>query len=106
MRSDLRQHRVQIAFDDFGVGQPRYVQLAEAPPDYLKFDIALIHHVDRSAPSQRRMLRSLVTAAHDLGVKTIAEGVETAAEAEVCGEIGFTHAQGYFFGRPVPPGQL
>ena len=40
--------------------------------------------------------------ARDLLVYTVAEGVETAEEAEVCMRIGFTHAQGYYFGRPRP----
>ena len=52
--------------------------------------------------SRRRLLASLVAAARELLVKTIAEGVETAAEAEVCTRLGFTHFQGYHFGRPVP----
>jgi EAL domain-containing protein (putative c-di-GMP-specific phosphodiesterase class I) len=42
-----------------------------------------------------------VAAARELLVKTIAEGVETEAEAEVCSKLGFTHAQGYHFGRPA-----
>jgi EAL domain-containing protein (putative c-di-GMP-specific phosphodiesterase class I) len=46
-------------------------------------------------------LTSLVSAAHDLLARTVAQGVESQSEAEVCGEIGFTHAQGPFFGRPV-----
>jgi EAL domain-containing protein (putative c-di-GMP-specific phosphodiesterase class I) len=43
-----------------------------------------------------------VDVAHDLGVKPVAEGIETASEAAVCIELGFTHAQGYHFGRPSP----
>jgi EAL domain-containing protein (putative c-di-GMP-specific phosphodiesterase class I) len=40
--------------------------------------------------------------ARDLLVQTVAEGVETEAEADVCAKIGFSHAQGFHFGRPVP----
>jgi len=43
-----------------------------------------------------------VSVAHELLVYTVAEGVETAEEADVCRRIGFSHAQGFFFGRPRP----
>jgi EAL domain-containing protein (putative c-di-GMP-specific phosphodiesterase class I) len=106
LQTRLAEHRIGIAFDDFGVGQSRLVELAEAPPDYLKFDISFISKIDSAPAAKRNLLGSLVAAARDLGVRTIAEGVETAAEAEACTAIGFTHAQGYFFGRPVQPSQL
>ena len=46
--------------------------------------------------------RDAETVARDLLVYTVAEGVETAREADVCMRLGFTHAQGYYFGRPRP----
>jgi EAL domain-containing protein (putative c-di-GMP-specific phosphodiesterase class I) len=101
LRTKLAKSDVGIAFDDFGAGEARVVQLAEEPPDYLKFDITFIQDIDKSPPSKRHLLSSIVSAAHDLGVKSVAEGIETDAEAEVCAEIGFTHAQGYLFGRAV-----
>ena len=56
----------------------------------------------QSPESRQRLLTSLVSVARDIQVYTVAEGVETAEEADVCMRIGFTHAQGYFFGRPRP----
>ena len=61
-----------------------------------------IDGIDLAPASRQRMLTSLVSVARDLLVYTVAEGVETAEEADVCMRIGFTHAQGYFFGRPRP----
>jgi EAL domain-containing protein (putative c-di-GMP-specific phosphodiesterase class I) len=49
---------------------------------------------------------SLVAAARELLVSTVAEGVETAEEAAACVHAGFTHAQGYHFGRPAPVGSI
>ncbi len=49
------------------------------------------------------MLASLVAIVRDLGVQALAEGIETEEEAEVCRQMGFDSAQGYFFGRPAPP---
>ncbi|HEY6546644.1 MAG TPA: EAL domain-containing protein [Vicinamibacteria bacterium] len=102
LRDRLSEINVGIAYDDFGAGQARLLELAEAPPHYLKFDRKFVSHIDTAPSSRRRLLASLVAAARELLVKTIAEGVETEGEAEACAKIGFTHAQGYHFGRPAP----
>jgi EAL domain-containing protein (putative c-di-GMP-specific phosphodiesterase class I) len=106
LKARLADLGVRIAYDDFGAGQSRLLELAELPPDFLKFDTRFIQGIDRAPSSRRRLLNSLVSAAHDLGVKTIAEGVETASEAEVCTELGFDLAQGFFFRRPMPAERL
>ena len=102
LRTKLSEINVGIAYDDFGAGQARLLELAEAPPHFLKFDQRFISGIDQAPPSRRRLLASLVAAARELLVKTVAEGVETPAEAEVCAKVGFTHAQGFHFGRPMP----
>jgi EAL domain-containing protein (putative c-di-GMP-specific phosphodiesterase class I) len=102
LRDQLSEINVGLAYDDFGAGQARLLELAEAPPHYLKFDRKFITNIDQAPPSKRRLLASLVAAARELLVKTIAEGVETPAEAELCSRLGFTHAQGFHFGRPSP----
>ena len=100
LRGALSGSGVGIAYDDFGAGQARLLQLAAEPPHYLKFDMSLVRGIDAAPASRQRILTSLVAVARDLLVYTVAEGVETAEEADVCMRIGFTHAQGYFFGRP------
>ena len=102
----LSKHCIGLAFDDFGAGQARVVQLAEVPPDYLKFDRSFVSGIDTAAPSKRHVLSSIVATANDLGVSTVAEGIETEAEAEICTRIGFTHGQGYLFGRPITLARL
>jgi len=102
LRSRLMEINVGLAYDDFGAGQARLFELAEAPPHYLKFDRRFITGIDEAPDSRRRLLASLVAAARELLVRTIAEGVETAQEADACTRAGFTHAQGYYFGRPGP----
>jgi EAL domain-containing protein (putative c-di-GMP-specific phosphodiesterase class I) len=102
LRGKLSEINVGIAYDDFGSGQARLLELAEAPPDFLKFDRRFISRIDSAPAPRRRLLASLVAAARELLVKTVAEGVETASEAEVCRKAGFTHAQGFFFARPHP----
>jgi EAL domain-containing protein (putative c-di-GMP-specific phosphodiesterase class I) len=101
LQKRLKELHVGLAYDDFGAGQARLIELAEVPPNFLKFDRRFVNAIDRAALSKRRLLASLVAAARELGVETIAEGVETAAEAEVCLRAGFSHAQGFFFGAPL-----
>jgi EAL domain-containing protein (putative c-di-GMP-specific phosphodiesterase class I) len=106
LRTQLSRSGVGIAYDDFGAGQARLLELAEVPPHYLKFDMSFVRGIDTAPASRQRLLTSLVSVARDLLVYTVAEGVETAAEADVCMRIGFTHAQGFFFGRPRPIGEI
>jgi len=102
LKATLREQGIRLAYDDFGAGQARLIELGEAPPDLLKFDIRFIRGVHEAPPSKRRLLRSLVEIVQDLGAEPVAEGVESAEEAAACADIGFTRAQGYFFGRPRP----
>jgi EAL domain-containing protein (putative c-di-GMP-specific phosphodiesterase class I) len=101
-RARLRDIDVDLAYDDFGAGQARLLELAEVPPKYLKFDIRFVRGIDGAPESKQRFVRSLVSVARDLGAHTIAEGVETAAEAQTCSELGFELGQGFYFSYPLP----
>ncbi|MFO1042578.1 MAG: EAL domain-containing protein [Planctomycetaceae bacterium] len=100
-RSALQDLQIGLAYDDFGAGQSRLQELAEVAPDYLKFDMSLIRDIHLSAQRQQ-IVAGLVRLALDLKIHPLAEGIENAEEAEVCRQIGFTHAQGYFYGKPAP----
>jgi EAL domain-containing protein (putative c-di-GMP-specific phosphodiesterase class I) len=102
LRGRLMEINVGLAYDDFGAGQARLFELAEAPPHYLKFDRKFVTGLHQAPTSRQRLVASLVAAARELLVKTVAEGVETADEAAACMRAGFSHAQGYHFGRPGP----
>ncbi len=102
LREGLRELGIELAYDDFGAGQARLLELADVPPDYLKFDIRLVRGIDAAPDSRRLLLASLVALAKEQGVRTVAEGIETAGEAVVCRQVGFTHAQGFHYGRPEP----
>ena len=105
-RNALRDLDMGLAYDDFGAGQARLVELVEVPPDMLKFDIGLIRDLDRSPATKQKMVGTLVGMATDLGIPCLAEGAERREEANLCGELGFAFAQGYLFGRPAPRSQL
>ncbi len=103
LQERMRDINVQIAYDDFGAGQNRLAELIESPPDVLKFDMSLIRDIDQASTERQRMVASLVQIVVDLGVQPLAEGIETQAEAEVCKDMGFALAQGYYYGRPAAP---
>lgn len=93
---------IEMAYDDFGAGQARLAEIVGARPKYVKFDIGLIRDINTADVNRKRVVQTLVTMVNDLGILSLAEGVETAAEAETCRALGFNLAQGYHFGYPIP----
>jgi EAL domain-containing protein (putative c-di-GMP-specific phosphodiesterase class I) len=100
-RKQLNELGIGLAYDDFGAGQARLKELSEVAPDYLKFDIQLVRDI-HLVPQRQQIVAGLVQTIQSLGINSVAEGIESAAEAEVCRQIGFTHAQGFFYSNPVP----
>lgn len=99
--ASLRDLEIGLAYDDFGAGQARLLEIVEVSPDYLKFDMSLVQGIHR-APTQRQfLLKRLVDMVRELGVIPLAEGIECGEDRDVCDEIGFELFQGYLFGRPT-----
>ena len=96
--------QIRLAYDDFGAGQGRLMELSEVPPDVLKFDMQLIRDIDKAPSTRQEMVATLVRLAIDLGSTPLAEGVETEAEHLICRQMGFQLGQGYFYGFPTPDG--
>jgi EAL domain-containing protein (putative c-di-GMP-specific phosphodiesterase class I) len=101
-RERLCDYDIGLAFDDFGAGRARLAELAAVRPDCLKFDRSMITGLDLADTSQQRFVRCLVDAVCDIGVTPLAEGIETLGELQICTELGFKLAQGYFLGMPRP----
>jgi EAL domain-containing protein (putative c-di-GMP-specific phosphodiesterase class I) len=97
----LKDLNIRLAYDDFGAGRSRLMELVKAPPDFLKFDASLIRNLDAAGPQQIRLLSTLVDVVRDFNICTLAEGVETLGELEACRAIGFDLAQGFYFGLPL-----
>lgn len=95
---------IQLVYDDFGAGQARLLDLVDVPPDVLKFDISLVRNIHRASPKRRQMVATLVQMVRDFGIVALAEGIESQDEADVCRDLGFEYAQGFYFGRPAPAG--
>ncbi len=100
LRLDLHAMGIEVAYDDFGAGRSRLMELAEVPPDVLKLDMSLIQGIE-GAPARQELVRALIHVMKDSGVEVLAEGIETRAELEVCRELGCELGQGFLLGRPV-----
>jgi EAL domain-containing protein (putative c-di-GMP-specific phosphodiesterase class I)/DNA-binding NarL/FixJ family response regulator len=91
---------IQIAIDDFGTGYSSLSYLRQLPIDTLKIDRSFISHVDVNA-SDQTIVAAILTMAHSLGFKVVAEGVETQEQLDVLRRQRCDLAQGYFFSRPL-----
>jgi EAL domain-containing protein (putative c-di-GMP-specific phosphodiesterase class I) len=96
---------IEFAYDDFGAGQARLLELAECPPHFLKLDRVLVHGMQHS-PASRELVRALLAAIAGKGIRVIAEGIETEAQARLCVECGCDLAQGFLYGLPAPALEL
>ncbi|MEO0531917.1 MAG: EAL domain-containing protein, partial [Planctomycetota bacterium] len=101
LRAKLNDLNIGLAYDDFGAGQARLIELVEVPPDYLKFDMMLVQNIHSASTERQKMVERLVQMTAELGIIPLAEGVETKEDHEVCTQMGFLSGQGYYYGRPA-----
>lgn len=97
----LRDIGVRIQIDDFGTGYSSLSYLRHLPIDTLKIDRSFISHVDVN-PADQAIVSAVFAMAKSLGLRVVAEGVETAAQLEALNRHHCEIAQGYFFSRPLP----
>jgi diguanylate cyclase (GGDEF)-like protein/PAS domain S-box-containing protein len=96
---------VEIAIDDFGTGYSSLSYLRRLPVDGIKVDQSFVADLPGD-PEACAIVRAIIALAHNLGLKVVAEGVENGAQREFLAAQGCDIGQGYFFGRPQPPGDL
>jgi EAL domain-containing protein (putative c-di-GMP-specific phosphodiesterase class I) len=101
----LRMKQVQLSIDDFGTGYSMMQQLRNVPATELKIDKSFVQNMHDS-PSDRVVVRKTIEIGHELGMKVVAEGVETQEQLDFLGANGCDTAQGYLFSRPLPPKEL
>lgn len=100
-----RDAGVQVSLDDFGTGYSSLAYLKKFDIDYLKIDQSFTRHIDTDSNDQI-LCEAIIVMAHKLGMKVIAEGVETDAQCQVLLAAGCDYGQGYLFSRPVPAGEF
>lgn len=99
----LREYKrtgFMTAIDDFGAGYAGLNLLADFQPDIVKLDMALVRGVDASR-SRQAIVRGILRMCGDMGVRVLAEGIETPAERDFMIHEGVTLMQGYLFSRPA-----
>jgi EAL domain-containing protein (putative c-di-GMP-specific phosphodiesterase class I) len=101
----LNELGVRIAMDDFGTGYSSMSNLRRYPFDALKIDKSFIQDIAIDE-ADRELVSATVVMAHALGLKVVAEGVETASQLDILRRLGCDFAQGYLFARPMPAGEL
>ncbi|BDM69014.1 GGDEF domain-containing protein [Streptomyces nigrescens] len=99
---------VSLTVDDFGTGWSNLAYLRDLPVSGLKIDGSFVSelHASGEDPVGWRIIGGMVSLAHSLGLSVTAEGVETAADAQRLRAIGCDCAQGWYYGRPVRPGEI
>ena len=101
----LRAMRIEVAIDDFGTGYSSLSYLNQFPVQALKIDRSFVCEISDQGTSVR-LVPAIIAMAHELGLKVIAEGVETEAQRSYLFEHGCDEFQGFLFGRPQPATQM
>jgi diguanylate cyclase (GGDEF)-like protein/PAS domain S-box-containing protein len=101
----MRDSGVQVALDDFGTGYSSLSYLKKYDIDYLKIDRSFVRDMTQDQDDQI-LCEAIIVMAHKLGLKVIAEGVETMQQRDLLFAMGCDYGQGYLFSRPIPALEL
>ncbi|MBU0753408.1 MAG: EAL domain-containing protein [Gammaproteobacteria bacterium] len=96
---------IQIAIDDFGTGYSALSYLNKFDVDYLKIDRSFVRDLETDA-NDRALVEAIVVMAHKLGIKVVAEGVETAAQRDLLAAANCDLAQGYLYAKAMPAADM
>jgi diguanylate cyclase (GGDEF)-like protein len=92
---------IKISLDDFGTGYSSLSYLRKFNLDYLKIDQSFVHNLEQDA-ANCALCEAIIVMSHKLGLKVIAEGIETPGQRDMLASAGCDFGQGYLFGQPLP----
>jgi diguanylate cyclase (GGDEF)-like protein/PAS domain S-box-containing protein len=102
---ELKSLNVGLALDDFGTGYSSLSFLRRFPADYLKIDRSFVSHIATN-DSDRAIVRGVIDISHTLGLRTVAEGVESPEQRDILIDLGCDLGQGFLWSRPAPIDEL
>ena len=102
---ELKDLGFTLALDDFGTGYSSLRFLQQFSVDVVKIDRSFVHGLEADSEAQA-LVRAILRMAGELGLETVAEGVETARQADVLREFGCALLQGYYFSKPLPADEV
>jgi diguanylate cyclase (GGDEF)-like protein/PAS domain S-box-containing protein len=97
-----RKGGIEVAIDDFGTGYSSLAYLKRFDIDYLKIDQSFVRNLAVGS-SDLALSKAIIVMGHELGLKVIAEGVETTEQLDLLAAAGCDYVQGYLFSKPIPP---
>lgn len=98
---EFHHNGIEVSIDDFGTGFSALSYLKQFDIDYLKIDRSFVMNLITD-DSDKALVKAIITMAHSLQIKTVAEGVETEAQRDILIGFGCDYVQGYLYSRPVP----
>ena len=101
----LRNANIQVSIDDFGTGYSSLSYLKKFDIDYLKIDQSFIRDL-QTDPNDLALSEAIIVMAHKLGMKVVAEGVETREQRDLLTQAGCDYGQGFLFAKPMPQAQF
>jgi len=97
--------QIKLAIDDFGTGHASFSYLKDLPVDYVKIDMLFINDLTKGE-KEKNLVKGIIDLSHNLGFKTIAEGVETEEHYKILKDLGCDIVQGFYFSKPLPAEEI
>ena len=101
----IQEMGLRVTMDDFGTGYSSLAYLKDFPLECIKIDRSFVKDIDKDE-NANKLIASIISIAHGLGLEVVAEGVEEKYQADHLIALGCEYIQGYYYGRPMPQSEV